>query len=175
MVFPDVAARHARLGQRASAGADRRPDRRPPAKARRPGGAQRLFLSPRSHQRPAHRDRAVRRLHELVARREREGTADQQSGEGCDDRRRPDLAGVRDQLAASELQSQDRAPLRRDGAIVRAAVPHRHGRAARGLRRRRASASAARADGKATSRRSTIEPARSDGDTRSPKAARWVC
>ena len=58
VVFPDLAARHARLGQRAGAGAHRRPDRRPAEKAGRAGGAQRLLLPDRSHERQERPDRA---------------------------------------------------------------------------------------------------------------------
>ena len=54
VVLPVVAARYARLGCDADAGAVRRRDQRPAAQAPRAGGAQRPLLRPRSH-RPARR------------------------------------------------------------------------------------------------------------------------
>ena len=67
VVFPVVAARHARLGLHADRRADRRRDQRPAAQADRPGGAQRSFLRARSHERQGDRLDRVRE-DQLVAR-----------------------------------------------------------------------------------------------------------
>ena len=67
VVLPVVAARHARLGLDADAGAVRRRDQRPAAQAARAGGAQRPLLRARSRHRQGDRLVGVRE-DELVAR-----------------------------------------------------------------------------------------------------------
>ena len=79
VVLPGVAARHARLGRRADAGAHRRRHRRQAAQARRAGQPQRPLLRARSHQRQAHPDDDAHRFGELDEGPQREGPADSES------------------------------------------------------------------------------------------------
>ena len=105
VVLPVVAARHARLGLDADAGAVRRRDQRPEAQAARAGRAQRPLLRARSRDGQGAGLVGIREA-ELVERLRREGPADSQSGEGSAGGRRAGLAesGRRHQLAAAQLQ-----------------------------------------------------------------------
>ena len=110
VVLPDVAARQARLGFRADAGARRRAVQRPDAEARDDGRAQRLLLRARPRDRRAPADEQVRIGDQLGQEPRREGTADARSGQGRDGRRLARVADRRrdDQLGAARLLSRHR-------------------------------------------------------------------
>ena len=162
VVLPVVAARHARLGLDADAGAVRRRDQRPAAQAARAGGAQRPLLRARSRHRQGARLVGVRQ-DQLVEGLRREGPADSQSGEGSADRRRAGVAqpGRRDQLAAAELQPADRTVLRQRRRAPSASTTS----TTRATTRRAGAAPIAAASRSRCCRRSTTRPARSSGAT----------
>ena len=106
VALPDLAARHARLGLGADAGARRRRDQRPAAEAGGDRRAQRLLLHDRPRHRRAHRHQQILGQRELGDRAEREGAAGARSGQGSSHRRRARLGGKRRrrELAAAGIQ-----------------------------------------------------------------------
>ena len=169
VVLPVVAARHARLGRDADAGAVRRRLQRPAAQDARAGVAQRQVLRPRS------RDRQGAGLVGLRVRPtgpqgfDKKGRADSEPGEEPADRRRAGDAepGGRRQLAAARRSvprpacstSAPRRPTASGTSTIRATI-------------RRDGAGPIAAAGRRTwCRRSTTRPARCAGATSGKAAA----
>ena len=110
LVFPDVAARHARLGFGADAGPVRRAHQRQDAQAGLDRGAQRLLLHARSRDRRVDRDEHVRLVDQL--------------GEGPQQSRRPACA-IRRRIRPSAARSSRRPPAARSTGSRRRTRPIR--------------------------------------------------
>ena len=91
--LPDVAARHARLGLRADAGAHRRRDQRPSEEDGLDRRTQRLLLHRGPGDGREHREQQVRHDDELVHGAAQEWRSGAEPGEGGDDSRVPGFAG----------------------------------------------------------------------------------
>ena len=172
VVLPVVAARHARLGRHADAGALRRRDRRASRAScwrRRAATAGSSCSTARtagtSCSTRVHQD-------ELDEGPRREGPADSRSREGAADRRRARLAesGWRAELAAAELQPAHRPLLRQRHARLQRVLPlrERRRREAAGVGRQR---SRRMVGGDAAGDR-LQDRQRSPGATNGPAAAR---